>query len=165
MATACLASTRTGNDVRLGDVVTVQNGAAFKSEYFNTEGRGMPLLRIRDIVRGDHRNVVRRPHTTRHTSSSLESWSLGWMATSTTPYGQGRPALLNQRVCRLVFESRVLRKTFVLHALAGYLEAVNEATPSVHGQASLVQDGCRPPAPASAAAMSRTTSLVRWRPT
>ena len=34
---------------RLGDVAVVTNGAAFKSARFNTDGDGLPLIRIRDV--------------------------------------------------------------------------------------------------------------------
>lgn len=48
--------------VRLGDVATVQNGFAFESRYFNTEGRGVPLLRIRDVVRGSTETWYEGPY-------------------------------------------------------------------------------------------------------
>ena len=39
--------------VPLGEYVNILSGFAFKSEKFNTDGRGIPLVRIRDITRGD----------------------------------------------------------------------------------------------------------------
>src|SRR4051794_32463182 len=47
-----LGKHRSWDRIRLGDAVTVQNGFEFRSARFNREGRGMPLLRIRDILRG-----------------------------------------------------------------------------------------------------------------
>ena len=38
--------------IRLGEVAHIQNGAPFESARFNTEGKGIPLLRIRDVKRG-----------------------------------------------------------------------------------------------------------------
>src|SRR5262249_27865959 len=35
--------------VRLGDAADIQNGAPYDSVHFNTDGVGMPLLRIRDV--------------------------------------------------------------------------------------------------------------------
>lgn len=35
--------------IRLGDVASITNGAAFRSSHFNLANRGMPLIRIRDI--------------------------------------------------------------------------------------------------------------------
>jgi len=36
----------------LGELLRVQNGFAFKSELFNEDGKGLPIIRIRDLVRG-----------------------------------------------------------------------------------------------------------------
>ncbi len=36
----------------LGEHVNILSGFAFKSECFNSERNGMPLIRIRDVVRG-----------------------------------------------------------------------------------------------------------------
>lgn len=38
--------------VRVGDIAEVFNGYAFDSESFNSEGKGLPIIRIRDIVPG-----------------------------------------------------------------------------------------------------------------
>jgi type I restriction enzyme S subunit len=116
--------------VRLGDVVTVQNGAAFKSEYFNTEGLGMPLLRIRDITPGATETWYDGPFEDEYIVQPGEL-VIGMDGEFNHALWAGSPALLNQRVCRLVFRNDVLRKAWVFYALGGYLQAVNEATPSV----------------------------------
>lgn len=117
--------------VRLGDVVTVQNGAAFKSEYFNTEGRGMPLLRIRDIVRGATETWYDGPFEDEYIVCPGDL-VIGMDGDFNHDLWAGPPALLNQRVCRLRFEQAdALLKEYVFHVLGGYLQAVNEATPSV----------------------------------
>jgi type I restriction enzyme S subunit len=116
--------------VRLGDVVTVQNGAAFKSEYFNTEGHGMPLLRIRDVMRGATETWYDGPY-----DAEYVVWPgdlvIGMDGDFNHAFWTGPPALLNQRVCRLLFHGDGLNKKWVVHVLGGYLQAVNEATPSV----------------------------------
>ena len=35
--------------ISLEDICDVLNGYAFKSKYFNSEKKGMPLIRIRDV--------------------------------------------------------------------------------------------------------------------
>jgi type I restriction enzyme S subunit len=116
--------------VRLGDVVTVQNGAAFKSEHFNLEQRGMPLLRIRDVVRGSTETWYDGPYEDEdvvHPGDLV----IGMDGDFNHALWAGPPALLNQRVCRLRFDGEGLTKEWVLQVLGGYLQAVNEATPSV----------------------------------
>jgi hypothetical protein len=39
--------------VKIGDIVEVMNGYAFDSESFNSNGKGLPIIRIRDIVQVD----------------------------------------------------------------------------------------------------------------
>jgi type I restriction enzyme S subunit len=116
--------------VRLGDVATVQNGAAFKSEYFNTDGRGMPLLRIRDIVPGATETWYDGPYEEEYVVNPGDL-VIGMDGEFNHALWAGPPALLNQRVCRLLFHTDGLKKDWVLRVLGGYLEAVNEATPSV----------------------------------
>src|SRR4051794_8951841 len=104
--------------VRLGDVVTVQNGAAFKSEYFNTEGRGMPLLRIRDIVPGDTETWYDGPYEDEFIVQPGDL-VIGMDGDFNHALWSGPPALLNQRVCRLVFRTETLRREYVAHVLGG----------------------------------------------
>lgn len=116
--------------VRLGDVVAVKNGAAFKSKYFNSDGRGMPLLRIRDVVRGDTETWYDGPFDDNDVVRPGDL-VIGMDGDFNHALWSGPPALLNQRVCRLDFKNDLLSRAFVLHVLGGYLEAVNLATPSV----------------------------------
>jgi len=116
--------------VRLGDIADVQNGAAFESHYFNHEGRGMPLLRIRDVFSGKTEAFYDGPYEDTfivHPGDlviGMDGDFNHWPWT-------GPPALLNQRVCRLIFRSPHVLPKFVFYVLGGYLEAVNWATPSI----------------------------------
>jgi type I restriction enzyme, S subunit len=116
--------------IRLGDVVTVQNGSAFKSEYFNPEGRGMPLLRIRDVVRGATETWYDGPYDDEYVVHRGDL-VIGMDGEFNHALWAGPPALLNQRVCRLQFRGESVTKAWVFHVLGGYLQAVNEETPSV----------------------------------
>jgi type I restriction enzyme S subunit len=116
--------------VRIGDVATVQNGAAFRSAYFNTEGRGMPLLRIRDVTRGETDTWYDGPYEEEYIVEPGEL-VIGMDGDFNHSLWGGPPALLNQRVCRLAFDSDRMLKRFVLYSLGGYLQAVNDATSSV----------------------------------
>ena len=40
------------NVARLGDHAKFLSGFAFKSKLFNDDGTGLPIIRIRDVVRG-----------------------------------------------------------------------------------------------------------------
>lgn len=116
--------------VRLGDIAEIQNGAPYNSALFNNEGRGMPLLRIRDV--GSDRTTVHYngPYEEREVVRKGDL-VIGMDGAFNCALWAGEPALLNQRVCRVLFATDLVRSEFVFHALPGYLAAVNEATPSV----------------------------------
>ena len=114
--------------VRLGDVCRIQNGFAFDSDQF-TDSSGMPLIRIRDIRKGQcsvHFNgeyydeyVVKRGDVLVGMDGefNVAEWS-------------GEPALLNQRVCRLVVNPSKLDSTFLLHRIKQELKRIEDETPS-----------------------------------
>lgn len=116
--------------VRIGDIATVKNGAAFKSARFNDEARGLPLIRIRD---------VQRDHTAVHYDGPYEDGYIvrtgdlviGMDGGFSSALWSGPTALLNQRVCRIDFHTDEINRKFVYYALQGYLDAVNEVTSAV----------------------------------
>ena len=115
---------------RLGDIAEVQNGSPYDSSFFNSDGAGMPLLRIRDVGSSS---------TQAHYSGEYEEREIvrsgdlivGMDGDFRRSLWAGPPALLNQRVCRINFVSDLVDRRFVFYVLQGYLDAVNEATPSV----------------------------------
>lgn len=116
--------------IRLGDVARVINGAPFKSEFFNAVGRGLPLIRIRDIG-----------------AWTIQTWYDGpWDEQQLVRHGdllvgmdgdfraarwEGPEALLNQRVCRIAVTSAEYDHRFLALVLQGYLDAIWSATSSV----------------------------------
>lgn len=112
--------------LRLGDVCEIQNGYAFESSLFSV-GEGMPLVRIRDLrtnipsVRftGDYedRYIV--------TANDL---LVGMDGEFRCYRWDGPPALLNQRVCRLLPCKERLDPSFLYFALNDYLSEIEQRT-------------------------------------
>jgi len=114
--------------VRLGDVCRIQNGFAFDSACFTTKS-GMPLIRIRDISKGicsvaydgayGEEFVVRRGDILVGMDGefNVAEWS-------------GEPALLNQRVCRLIVNTERLDAGFLFHRIKQDLKKIEDSTPS-----------------------------------
>lgn len=111
---------------KLGDLLEIQNGFAFSSKQFGSEG--MPLIRIRDIKNGmqtetrysgdfDERYVVR--------SGDL---LIGMDGEFACYQWKGEPALLNQRVCRLEKFSEKLFPRFLLYGINKYLKDIEDVT-------------------------------------
>ncbi|MET3174850.1 UNVERIFIED_ORG: type I restriction enzyme S subunit [Arthrobacter sp. UYCu721] len=112
---------------RLGDYVEILSGFAFDSSRFAADGE-MPLIRIRDVVRGrtdtyysgpfDDRFVVREGDLLVGMDGDFnrEAWS-------------SEPALLNQRVCRISPLVAHLDRRYLYHFLPQALMEIWHATP------------------------------------
>lgn len=127
---------------RLADVAVVQNGAPYASSLFNGHGEGMPLLRIRDVQSSSTEAFYVGDYTDSEVVAPGDL-VIGMDGDFKHALWAGPPALLNQRVCRVRFISDAVNPRFVFHLLGGYLDAVNEATPSVtvkHLSAKTVED-------------------------
>ena len=101
--------------VRIGDAVDVLNGYAFDSSLFNSEGRGLPVARIRDVLQGASQTYTPEdcPSTYIIDSGDL---LIGMDGEFNIEFWQGGRALLNQRVCR------VTGKIGVVDNLYGFLK-------------------------------------------
>lgn len=116
--------------VPLGDVAEIVNGAALSSSGFNTEGRGLPLIRIRDLdgwTGTSYEGGIEKRHEVREGDMlvgmdgdfNLRRWS-------------GPLAVLNQRVCKVrVKDQDLYHEPFLALVLPGYLDAINAATSSI----------------------------------
>ena len=89
------------NESSIYDILTVINGAAFSSDYFNTDNIGLPLVRIRDL-----KSCVPEVWTSEKLSKAEYIHSgdiLIGMDGEFVPYiWYGAKSLLNQRVCKVV---------------------------------------------------------------
>lgn len=102
---------------RLGDVAWPQAGFAFKSASFNESGRGLPLIRIRDVGSGAQ-------PTTFFSGEYLDEFLVkngDWLISMDGEFRVRRwhasLALLNQRVTRLIFASPEVSSEFVAASL------------------------------------------------
>jgi type I restriction enzyme S subunit len=112
--------------VALAEVCGVLNGFAFKSALFRTSD-GMPLIRIRDILHGDTETYYAGDYDP---SYLVEHGDLvvGMDGDFNCALWRGRPALLNQRVCKLVPNETYYSRHLLAYALQGYLDAINAST-------------------------------------
>ena len=110
----------------LGDLCTVFNGYAFRSEFFNTDGVGLPIIRIRDVNTGFS--------DTYFSGQFDERWIVndfdiligmdGDFRVNRWRHGQ---ALLNQRVCRLQDFSPDLLPGFIFYQVQDELDRIQSS--------------------------------------
>ncbi|WP_089621706.1 restriction endonuclease subunit S [Escherichia coli] len=132
--------------IPMDSVANITNGFAFKSAEFNNRKEGVPLIRIRDVLKGN---------TSTYYSGQIpegywvypEDLIVGMDGDFNTTIWRSEPALLNQRVCKIEVQEDKYNKRFFYHALPGYLSAINANTSSVtvkHLSSKTLQDTLLP---------------------
>jgi type I restriction enzyme S subunit len=112
---------------RLGEVLEVQNGYAFDSEKFSDQ-RGVPLVRIRDLKDGTRTETLfDGPYDPRYLVNAGD-YLVGMDGNFGCYQWKGPQALLNQRVCRLVFTSEAVDPYFVYFGISAHLEEIERQT-------------------------------------
>lgn len=111
----------------LGELLKVQNGFAFKSELFNDEGKGLPIIRIRDLERGFSKTFYNGEHDLAFEVANGD-FLIGMDGEFRCYRWQGGKALLNQRVCRLQNFSRDLNASYVFYGINEYLRKIEDNT-------------------------------------
>jgi len=115
--------------VRLREVAVLLNGFPFESAKFRKD-KGTPLLRIRDVVRGQTETFYEGDFDRTFLVQPGEL-VVGMDGDFNSALWRGEPALLNQRVCKITTESSRYSPKFLEYVLPGYLAAINAHTPSV----------------------------------
>ncbi|HCM0844831.1 TPA: restriction endonuclease subunit S [Vibrio parahaemolyticus] len=115
--------------VTLQDVVEVVNGYAFSSSGFNT-GKGLPLIRIRDIVSGKTDTTYEGAYSEEYIVQNGDLL-VGMDGDFNSSFWRSGVALLNQRVCKLIANETFYSKKFLAYLLPGYLDAINQNTSAV----------------------------------
>ncbi|MEL4428331.1 restriction endonuclease subunit S [Shewanella mangrovisoli] len=115
--------------VPLAQVAEILNGAPFDSSLFSNSD-GMPLARIRDVLTGDTSTYYTGPY---EETFIIRQGDLlvGMDGDFNSGFWGIRPALLNQRVCKITPDEQHFDKRLLSFALPGYLAAINANTPSV----------------------------------
>ena len=113
--------------VKLGDLLEVQNGYAFNSKQFSSEGE-VPLIRIRDLKAGVSTQ-------TRYTGEYEDKYIvkkgdllIGMDGEFRCYEWKGVDALLNQRVCRLQNFKGDLLKRYLLYVINNQLKEIEDVT-------------------------------------
>lgn len=127
--TGLLAKHPSWERVPLAQVADILNGAPFDSALFSN-AEGMPLARIRDVLTGDTSTYYTGPYEDTYVIRHGDLL-IGMDGDFNTGFWGIRPALLNQRVCKIMPTEQHYDKRLLSLALPGYLAAINANTPSV----------------------------------
>jgi type I restriction enzyme S subunit len=112
----------------IGSNINIQSGYPFSSDHFRSDGVGVPLIRIRDLL-------TQSPTLTVTTEVSTEFYInrgdllVGMDGDFNIVKWKHRGAVLNQRVCKVEGNSR-LDTDFLFHLLSDELPKINAQTGS-----------------------------------
>jgi type I restriction enzyme S subunit len=115
--------------VALLNVCSIQNGYPFESLFFS-HSDGMPLIRIRNVLQGATETFFNSGYDDSFVVHN-DDLLVGMDGDFHCALWSGGPALLNQRVCRLIPDQQLYLKRFLRYCLPGYLQAINSATSSI----------------------------------
>ncbi|GAB1820037.1 restriction endonuclease subunit S [Herbidospora sp. RD11066] len=126
-----LARHETWERVPLRKVADILNGAPFSSRLFNKTGRGLPLIRIRDIGRNSSETWYDGPYEAQYLVQSGDIL-VGMDGDFRIAQWRGSKGLLNQRVCKIsIRDPDFYNDRFLVYLLQGYLDAIWAETSSV----------------------------------
>lgn len=116
--------------VQVGECAQVINGFAFKSTLFTTERLGLPIARIRDVIRGRSETFYTGDYPT---GAVIQNGDLlvGMDGEFNIARWQGGRALLNQRVCKIKALSGKSDVSYLRYALPVILKRIEDRTPFV----------------------------------
>lgn len=114
----------------LSEIATLQYGGAFSSKGFNVEGKGLPLVRIRDVQRGYSETYFDGLYDEKYLVSDGD-FLISMDGNFNLGQWQGGRALLNQRVCLIRDTSDEVDLRYLVAILPRYLAEIEARTPFV----------------------------------
>ena len=112
---------------KLGNHVEILSGFAFKSNRFNDDGKGLPLVRIRDVKPRKSETFYDGEFEERYVLSDGDML-VGMDGEFNCARWNGGPALLNQRVCRIRATSAKLDEQYLFWFLPKVLKEIEEVS-------------------------------------
>ena len=116
--------------IPLSEVADVLNGFAFDSANFNNSSLGTPLIRIRDVGKGNIETYYNGAWTEQYLVKNGDLL-IGMDGDFKCAKWHGEEALLNQRVCKIIPKAKYYSSEFLFYVLQPYLDAINAETSSV----------------------------------
>lgn len=116
--------------VLLADAIGLEFGFPFKSQSFNADSVGLPLVRIRDVVPGSSNTYYNGDFDSRYLVNDGD-YLIGMDGEFNIGRWRGGKALLNQRVAKLGEPAPGVDRNYVARFLPTALKAIEDQTPFV----------------------------------
>ncbi len=115
--------------VKIGDIVEVFNGYAFDSDLFNSDGKGLPIVRIRDVVPAYSETYYSGDYPKEYLIDN-GALLVGMDGEFNIEFWKGGKALLNQRVCQIIPKDSA-DILFLKYRMSLLLKKIEDETPFV----------------------------------
>ena len=112
------------------DVCDVQYGFAFDSKFFTDNENAMPLIRIRDVMRGYSETFYNGEIPNGYLINEGD-YLVGMDGEFNIGRWGKRPGLLNQRVCKMSSSSKLLDNQYMYYFMKVCLKSIEDETPFV----------------------------------
>jgi type I restriction enzyme S subunit len=113
--------------MRLGDHIDILSGFAFKSKQFNTEGKGLQVVRIRDVGKEKSETYYEDEYKEDYILNDGDLL-IGMDGDFRLAEWRGGKALLNQRVCKITVSSNELYRNYLIRMLPRELKRIEDTT-------------------------------------
>lgn len=112
---------------KLGNIVDILSGFAFKSSLFNVKREGLPLIRVRDVNSGFagiyYSGVYDKMFLVKN-----EDLLIGLDGDFKCVEWNNGEALLNQRVCKIIPKKNLVDRNYIFHFLPSALNEIHKNT-------------------------------------
>ncbi len=115
---------------QIGELCSIKSGFAFKSNSFNTDGKGVPLIRIRDVKPAFSNTFYDGEYQEEFLISNGDIL-IGMDGEFNREKWKGGSALLNQRVCKIETVNSDLDQNYLYYLLPKLLKDIERETPFV----------------------------------
>lgn len=113
--------------MKLEKCVNILSGYAFKSSLFNNEGKGLPLVRIRDVGRNYSKTFYNGDYQEPYVLCNGDC-IIGMDGNFRLAEWNGGKALLNQRVCKIMPNENIVDLRYLQHILPNELRKIEDTT-------------------------------------
>ncbi|XOV94275.1 MAG: restriction endonuclease subunit S [Bacteroidota bacterium] len=113
--------------MKIGNVVSITSGFAFKSSKFNDEGIGMPVVRIRDVGKNESDTFTDEKFDKKYLLKDGDML-IGMDGDFRLKRWHGGPALLNQRVCKIEPLNGKIDSGYIYYLLPRELKKIEDST-------------------------------------
>jgi type I restriction enzyme S subunit len=115
---------------KLEDLAKFIYGCPFESSKFNSDGKGLPIIRIRNLIAGATEMYYDGYYDENYIVNNDEIL-IGMDGEFNIVKWNGGKALLNQRICKLEFISTEIIPDFAYRSLVKILKQIEDKTPQV----------------------------------